>query len=236
MMVNKPRRSSRIPAPLRSHPDGRVMPTASGPAKVTKEFGAKAGSLIVMGFSGKAVDPLNLAQEDIVVEDIAFHLANQCRFSGGTGKQNGVGRVPVHYSVAEHSVRVTRWVKERGGSTEDQQWATIHDASEAFLSDLARPVKQDPDFAKFRRAERHLEKVLCERFGLDDTMPAIVKDGDVAVFAAERRDLMPDCWLWDLWSAPPNLDVPQEEIKPWTAQLSFKNYLKLFHRLFGRDA
>lgn len=203
------------------------MTTNSGLARVDKEFGKDADSCICL-HSGLAVNPLDLQVDDIIPEDIAHNLSNQCRFSGSTR---------VHYSVAEHCVRVTRWVKEKGGSWEDEQWALLHDAAEAYLQDVARPLKNDPYFGKaYRGAEDRAMKVICERFGLPPKIPAIVSDGDVALFAAERRDLMPYNKIWKMWKAPNSLDVPSAEVKPWTPLKAKNEFLSHFHRLFGPDS
>lgn len=198
----------------------------SGIARVNKkEWGKDAGSFVVMAPSGRAVNPLDLQVEDILFEDIALSLSNECRFGGKTDP---------FYSVAEHSVRVARWVKEKGGSPEDEQWALIHDAAEAYLRDMARPLKADPYFGRAHRgAEAKAMSVICERLGIEKKQPAIVGDGDVALFTAERRDLMPRSELWDLWSVPIELDVPQEKICPWTGPRARKEWLRQFIRLFG---
>jgi hypothetical protein len=192
-----------------------------------KLFGKEADSCIVTS-TGRLVNPLELKEEDVEPEDIAHALSNQCRFSGHTTQ---------FYSVAEHSVRVAKWVKDRGGSVEDERCALLHDASEAYLVDIPRPLKMDAYFGRtYRGAEERAMKVICRRFGVAPGAPPIVNDGDIAVFTAERRDIMPWHEIWRLWSPPAELDVPSAEIKPWTPAKAKKEWLRRFHLLFGERA
>lgn len=179
--------------------------------------------------SGKVVDPLNLQTGDVLLHDIAHHLGNSCRFSGGTDP---------FYSVAEHSVRVTRWVRQQSGSIEDQRWALVHDASEAYLVDLPKPLKADPAFGRaFRRVEASIERVVAEKFSLTGTIPSIVHDGDKCLYAAEVRDLMPPSPQWDEWEIPAELQakVPIHEIKPWGAAKGRRKFLLEFEKLFPQS-
>lgn len=102
-------------------------------------------------FSGKLVDPINLTPDDICIEDIAHALSNQCRFSG---------HVRRFYSVAEHSVRVMK------KCSVDPLAALLHDASEAYLVDLPRPLKHHPKFEFYRDVEMTVTEVICSRFDI----------------------------------------------------------------------
>jgi hypothetical protein len=104
-------------------------------------------------YSGGRIRPLDPDPNDIHIEDIAHALACQNRFTGHL-------RYPV--SVAEHSLRVAALVPE-GLKLE----ALLHDASEAYLSDIARPLKQAPVFgATYKRYESVLERAIAVRFNL----------------------------------------------------------------------
>ena len=94
-------------------------------------------------FSGLRFWPLDPNPEKILIADIAHALAHQCRFGGHASK---------FYSVAEHSVHVSKLCLP-----EHALWGLLHDASEAYLVDLPRPLKLLPEFAPYREAERRLQ-------------------------------------------------------------------------------
>src|ERR1019366_10480236 len=115
-------------------------------------------------FSGLRFWPLGPNPAKILIEDVAHALAHQCRFSGHASK---------FYSVAEHSVHVSRLCLP-----EHALWGLLHDASEAYLVDLPRPLKLLPEFAAYREAERRLQRAVAVRFGLPEDQPASVTEAD----------------------------------------------------------
>jgi hypothetical protein len=127
-------------------------------------------------FSGIHFWPLLPNPDDIVIEDIAHALAHQCRFGGHASK---------FYSVAEHSVHVSELCLP-----EHALWGLLHDASEAYLVDLPRPLKQLPEFAPYREAERRLQRAVAVRFGLPPYQPASVTEADDTMLWIEARSLL----------------------------------------------
>jgi 5'-deoxynucleotidase YfbR-like HD superfamily hydrolase len=57
-------------------------------------------------------------------------------------------------------------------------WGLLHDASEAYLVDLPRPLKLLPEFAVYREAECRLQRAVAVRFGLPPDQPASVTEAD----------------------------------------------------------
>jgi hypothetical protein len=127
-------------------------------------------------FSGIRFWPLLPNPGDILVEDIAHALAHQCRFGGHASK---------FYSVAEHSVHVSQLCPP-----EHALWGLLHDASEAYLVDLPRPLKQLPEFAAYREAERQLQRAVAARFGLPEDQPASVTETDDTMLWIEAHSLL----------------------------------------------
>lgn len=144
----------------------------------------------IQTFTGIEFYPLDPKPEEILIEDIAHALSMQCRYAG---------HVREFYSVAEHSVRVAEIVPPKY-----RLWGLLHDASEAYLIDLPRPVKRYSDIGRlYREAEDSLMIAICERFGLtwEDPMPAPVERADKAMLWVESQALLPSHPCWAEWRA-----------------------------------
>lgn len=124
--------------------------------------------------SGEPFWPLDARPEDIHISDIAWSLGMQCRFGGHCLRR---------YSVAEHSVLVSRLVPPKYAL-----WGLLHDATEAYLVDLPRPIKRC--LPEYSRHEDDLARVIAERFGLPWPMPEDVKIADTGALLIERAQLM----------------------------------------------
>jgi hypothetical protein len=124
--------------------------------------------------SGRWFDLLDPQNSEFTIEDIAHGLGNICRYAGQCRQ---------FYSVAEHSLHVSFTVESY------ELEALLHDAAEAFLGDITRPLKQLlPDY---KRIEKNVEAAIYERFGLDPEAREIVKAADLRVLAAEQSQVMP---------------------------------------------
>lgn len=85
-------------------------------------------------YTGKNFDPLDVDESLLDIKDIAHALSLMCR---------GNGHVQHFYSVAQHSLACAKEAKERGYSKEIILGCLFHDASEAYLSDVTRPIKKE---------------------------------------------------------------------------------------------
>src|SRR5579885_2784587 len=81
----------------------------------------------IQTYCGVAFYPLDPRPEEILIEDIAHALSMLCRFTG---------HVKRFYSVAQHCVYVSHRCDPK-----DALWGLLHDAAEAYLNDISRPVK-----------------------------------------------------------------------------------------------
>lgn len=105
----------------------------------------------IQTFTGRPFWPLDPRPEDVAIEDIAHPLSNICRFTG---------HCRWFYSVAQHSIIMAELVGLPG---------LLHDGSEAYATDVPRPIKRLPEMWPYREAEAVLQGVIFERFGVSLT-------------------------------------------------------------------
>lgn len=201
-------------------PDGR-------PAARPSPASASAGTVppverepFIQTVSGRRVNPFALATADIDIDDIAQALANQCRFGGHCRR---------FYSVAQHSCLVADLVRAQGGDGTASLWALLHDAPEAYLSDLPHPLKHFSTFGRlYREAEDKLQQAITEHFGLPPEPPAALREADRALLGAERLALMAETWEWPELRGVEPANVA---IDPWPPERAAQEFLSRYHAL-----
>lgn len=99
--------------------------------------------------------PLDPVMDDIRIEDIAHALSLMTRANG---------HFAIFYSVGQHSIICFQEAEARGYGRKVQLACLLHDASEAYLSDVTRPVKAH--LPKYQEIEEILQTMIYERFGL----------------------------------------------------------------------
>lgn len=162
--------------------------------------------------SGRAFWPMDPRAEELDIGDIAHALSMQCRYAGHCSR---------FYSVAEHCVLMAQSVS----SVEAQRWALMHDASEAYLVDVPRPVKRF--LVGYKDAETRLMGVIAERFNLSPICPDEVEEADNRILLDEMRALMvPPPMPWIISFEP--LGV---EIMNWQPIEARFEFLKMAKRL-----
>lgn len=165
--------------------------------------------------TGRKFWPLEPSGEDIDIADIAHALSLKCRFAGHCIE---------FYSVAQHSLLIAQRVPPA-----DALWALLHDATEAYLPDVARPVKQS--LPGFKEVESRLMQVIARRYGLLGDMPKSVKVEDTNALATEQRDLMVESEEWQGTLTATPWDAP---IIPWASQTAERLFLAAFETLAPR--
>lgn len=137
-------------------------------------------------FTGKLIDLRAFSVADVRLPDISHALACINRYAGHT---------TVPYSVAQHSVMVSRLCEP-----EHALWGLMHDASEAYLGDVARPLKvMLPEYVEL---ERHVQQTIAKTFGLGWPIPMSVKVADNRALIAEKRALMSVDHDWGIEADP----------------------------------
>lgn len=147
--------------------------------------------------SGRKFDLVSPNEDMVDPTDIAHSLSMQCRFNGHTRH---------FYSVAQHCVLVAD---------------LLHDATEAYVGDLVRPLKEGMrEFYEcqnleslYDAVERKVWIAICARFDLDPILPDCVKHADLVALATEKRDLMPE--HPEHWPCLEGVEPLAQFIDPW---------------------
>lgn len=166
-------------------------------------------------YTGRQFWPMDPRADEVFIEDIAHSLAMQCRYAG-----HGMR----FYSVAEHSVLIAR-----AAPLEHALWGLLHDASEAYLVDVPRPVKRH--LAGYKEAEDRVTAAITAAFGLPAAMPGIIHEMDNRIIADERAQNMRDCIV--PWSPRVPLGV---ELQFWTPEEAERAFIDEFDILYTRSA
>jgi len=173
---------------------------------------------VIETYSGVMFDFLDPDYVDIRIEDIAHSLSMQCRFTGHCRR---------FYSVAEHSVAVADHLLKEYSDRKLALAGLLHDASEAYLSDIASPLKYQLDI--YDQIETSLQAHLENRFRVDLKDPRI-KKADIVMLSQEARQLLPskgDTWDWEgNWGGRPDPVEPVACLAPHYAEQLFLSWYR----------
>lgn len=104
-------------------------------------------------YNGISIDPTQPTMEGIDIRDIAHALSLLCRANG---------HVKHFYSVGQHSILCYMEAKARNYSKNVQLACLLHDGSEAYLSDITRPLK--PKLPEYLVIEDKLQNMIWDKF------------------------------------------------------------------------
>ena len=107
----------------------------------------------IMTCSYKMFDPLHPDVDLIDIADIAHALSMLCRANG---------HFLNFYSVGQHCVNCAREAEARGYSRKVQLACLLHDASEAYLADVTRPVKAE--LPRYKEIEEPLQNLIWNKW------------------------------------------------------------------------
>lgn len=125
---------------------------------------------ILKTVSGRLVDYRNPQPEMFNAIDIATGLAHECRFGG---------QLEFHYSVAQHSLLVHALAPK-----ELKLLALMHDAPEAYLKDIPKPLKVILG-STYSDIEQAFEKAIFQQFNIEQDVK-LIKEYDMR--AVEMED------------------------------------------------
>ncbi|HVP57588.1 MAG TPA: hypothetical protein VMU02_05785 [bacterium] len=146
----------------------------------------------IQTYTGKKFELLSPTPDMFDPLDIAHALSMLCRYTG---------HVDRFYSVAEHSLMMSWYCPAELGFV-----ALMHDATEAYVNDLSKPLKDL--LPSYEVIERNIYLALAERFNLPENLPAEIKTADRRMLITEHKLLMktpPDTWGYEGY-APFNID------------------------------
>lgn len=166
--------------------------------------------------SGVRFEMLAPTPKMVNIKDIAWALSHICRFGGHTQG---------FYSVAQHSLIVAAHVPPEEALT-----ALLHDATEAYVGDMVRPLKRA--IPAYKVIEDRIWEAIRERFNLGP-ITAAIKEADERALQTERRDLMiPSPFPWS---------KDEQRAEPFPGYIPFRTsrearerFLERFAELGGR--
>jgi hypothetical protein len=191
----------------------------------------------IQTYQGEPFWPNTPDASEVDIHDIAHSLALSCRWTG---------HVRRHFSVGQHSVLVSREVERQMracASLSDRLhpdwhglkncwalWGLMHDASEAYISDVARPTKMK--LAEYKVVEAAIMKQVCIAFGLPEAMPHLAHEVDDQMLFAEARDLMRKPPM--PWTYVPKIGHYSKKIRPWPMWWTEIAFLRRYSELTGK--
>ncbi len=131
-------------------------------------------------FMGEKFSPITPDENKINIKDIAHALSLLCR---------GNGHLKHFYSVAQHSINCCLEAKARGYSKKIQLMCLMHDASEAYIADITRPVKAH--LSEYLKYEEILQNIIYKKYisssiNEDDLMKMKEIDDDILYYELNR--------------------------------------------------
>lgn len=181
-------------------------------------------------YTGGMFHPLAPLQSEVRMVDIAHSLSLKCRFTGHTRQ---------FYSVAEHSYRVCDWVKDRAGNSPSLLLqALLHDAAEAYLTDVPQPYKAylHVGLLPFRNVEDRVLHAVFDHFEIPHdydlenlrlALPEIVHKADQCLYLTELRDLMQG-------RDRDTAGADGHKIMPWPAAIAERCFMARFTALWSK--
>ena len=174
-------------------------------------------SEFITTYTGKHFKPTDPNPELIDIPDIAHALSLICR---------GNGHVKTFWSVGQHCICCAKEAAARGLSDRMVLACLLHDASECYMSDVPRPLKQN--MKQYKEQENHLLDVLYTKFlgtPLSEEEEKLIKEIDNALLWYDLKYLLDE----ELEERQPKLHVEPDYTVRAFSEVE-KEYLEIFKR------
>ena len=174
----------------------------------------------IMTYKKKLFYPRDPRENDVCIEDIAHALSLICRANG---------HFPRFYSVGQHSISCAREAIARNLPKRLILACLTHDSSEAYLSDITRPVKKDLD--EYKEYEKKLQTVVYKKFigTLSDEELAVVKLIDDTMLYHEFYYFMGE----KIGEELPKMSNPSYDFQPFDEVES--EFLEIFNEYISKE-
>ena len=170
------------------------------------------GGAWIQTYTGVAFPLLEPDERHVNSVDIAHALARLCRFGGHSRR---------FYSVAQHSVLVARWLRDQGYHRDVVRHGLLHDAAEAYVVDVPRPLKQL--LQRHAEIEHQVQRAIWAAFRMRPEIPAAVHEADQRILADERQHVMGPCDVdWCLREKP--LGLPASDFDAWMPAIAERRF------------
>lgn len=177
------------------------------------------GNAWIQTWSGKKFDLIDPKISDFDIKDIAHALSKICRFAGHTQR---------FYSVAEHCVHVAEWVEKQDPDADKTlvRTALLHDAAEAYMCDLPRPLKGL--LPGYKKQETHIEYYIAEAFNTYVPLKfGAIEEADNRILFDERAQAMGPCdHKWEFEHEPLGITL-----RFWPPGQAVARFLKTYDRV-----
>lgn len=173
-------------------------------------------------YTGVKFNFLDPDVEDINLTDIAHSLAMQCRYNGHCEE---------FYSVAEHCVHIAGWILDKTKNKRLAFEGLMHDASEAYVCDVPRPIKPflDPNY---QTLETGVERAIARKWNLTLPWNEFVKEADSRICRDEYAALFESRLGPCDWTLP--YDEPLGiQLGCWDPVMAERQFRKTFYYLTG---
>jgi hypothetical protein len=162
-------------------------------------------------YTNKKYHFLNPSVSEVCIEDISQALSMNCRYSG---------HVKSFYSVAEHSCIIFDLALKETGDLIEAYSGLMHDASEAYLTDVPRPIK--PHLEGYSDIEQKAEKIIQDAFNFTP-MSNYIKYVDTHICGIEAKQLFQVTPSW-----ADDFDHIDIQVKGWMPDQAKREFMDRF--------